>query len=173
MAYRKIRHGLYTYHEPVDIITPEGKEESRLIERMVFAGSVVDVPRPYDLARGEQYGAFTEDRYTDDGQLLGEDGAPVSVANAALDPALNPSLADEEEEDVEVSELDDDELVEWLQATGVFDGEQKPAIPEVLSVADGDPELAGRLIKAEETANGDAKRTTLINGLEKIQGAEK
>lgn len=52
-------------------------------------------------------------------------------------------------------------LAQWLS-------DEKPSVQEVLDRADGDPQLAEKLIEAENLASGQQPRTTLVDGLQKI-----
>jgi hypothetical protein len=71
---------------------------------------------------------------------------------------------------VELSELEDDELVDWLMSTGRFDGNAKPNAELVVLAAEGDPAMAGRLLKAERTANESGPRQAVIDQLGRIGG---
>jgi hypothetical protein len=155
--WRRVRHGLFTYWESEPTISPDGQEINRLVEKMAFAGAVIEVPRDYDLARGEQFGAFTDERFNDDGTPIVPEGV---------------SEDGDESEDVELSDLDDSELVEWLTGTGMFDGERKPNANEVVAAGAGNPELAKRLLAAENTASGDQPRETVVKGLQATAAQE-
>lgn len=72
------------------------------------------------------------------------------------------------EDTVELSTLDDDDLVDWLMGTGMFDGDPRPPAALVLSVAEGDPAMAARLLKAEARANPEGERGDLTGALTKI-----
>jgi hypothetical protein len=64
------------------------------------------------------------------------------------------------------------ELVEWLTATGMFDGEKRPNVNEVVAAGDGNPELAKRLLAAEATASGDQPREGVVKGLQAVAAQE-
>jgi hypothetical protein len=51
-------------------------------------------------------------------------------------------------------------LAEWLRT-------EKPSVQEVLDRADGDPELAEKLIEAENLASGQQPRQNLVDKLKK------
>lgn len=155
--WRRVRHGLFTYWEAEPTISPDGQEVERLVEKMAFQGAVIDVPRDYDLQRGEQFGAFTDERFNDDGEPLVPAGAEAE---------------DTESDEVDLNDLDDSELVEWLTGTGVFDGEKKPNANEVVAAGAGNPELAKRLLAAENTASGDQPRETVVKGLQATAAQE-
>jgi hypothetical protein len=69
---------------------------------------------------------------------------------------------------VELSALDEDDLVDWLMGTGMFDGDPRPQEAEVLAAAQGDPEMASRLVSAEGRANPEVTRPGLLDALTKI-----
>jgi len=75
----------------------------------------------------------------------------------------------EETREVDVEDLADDELVDWIMGAGMFDGQPKPTEAAVVEAgAEGGPALAERLLVAEQTAGGDAPRQEAIDGLTKI-----
>jgi hypothetical protein len=72
--------------------------------------------------------------------------------------------SEEEETVVEVgsiAEMSDDELMTWIK-------EDKPTVRQVVEAAEGDPELAQRLLDAEDAATGGDSRTGVIQGLTHI-----
>lgn len=69
-------------------------------------------------------------------------------------------------------ELDDEDLVDWLMGTGGFDGQPKPTVEQVISVAEGDARLAGRLLKAEQVADPEATRQDLRDRLGEISNGK-
>lgn len=146
MALRTIKHGLFTYWEEVEGILVGGEEGTQLVERMAFAGQEVEITREKDLKRGEELGAFfTEGELRSRGEsnLRNEEG----------------------ESETSISDLDDEELVDWLMSTGEFDGRKKPTVKEVLDAVGEDEDLAARVLDAEETASGGNPRTGIVDGL--------
>ena len=75
---------------------------------------------------------------------------------------------DPAQDTVELNDLDEDDLVDWLMGTGPFDGNPRPPAALVLSAAEGDAPLAARLLKAEHRANPEGERGDLINALTEI-----
>jgi hypothetical protein len=67
--------------------------------------------------------------------------------------------------EVELNTLDDDDLVDWLMGTGIFDGQDKPPAPLVVAAAEDDPEMAARLLKAERVANAETPRQEVLDAL--------
>jgi hypothetical protein len=159
--WRRVRHGLFTYWVPTKVMTSGGEEQERFTEQMAFRGQVVNVERPDDLARGEQFGAFEAERFNDDGSPI---EAPAS--------ATAPDGTSSDDEAVELAELDHEDLVDWLQGTGMFDGEKKPNANEVVQAGHGNPELAQRLLAAENEASGGQPRETVIKGLSNVAAQE-
>lgn len=149
MAERTIKHGLFSYFAPVPGVGIDGQETTRLTEQMAFRGQTVDIPREYDIQRGEEFGAF----YTEEElEKLRSPASPDTVEN-------------EEGEEVELADLEHEDLVSWLTATGMFDGESKPTVPEVVGAAEGNPDLARRLLAAENEASGNQPRDGVVKGL--------
>lgn len=168
MATVTIRHGVFRYHNPEKQIV-NGEEKEVLVERMAFHCQTVDIPRDVDLERGTALGAF----WTPEEAQAHYDalGVPVpwfgTVPEATAAPAADESAEDEVE--VELKDLPPAELVDWLMSTGQFDGNPKPNAGEVVEAAEGDPELAAKLVEAEKTASGDQPRKTVIEGLEAVE----
>lgn len=159
--WRRIRHGLFTYWVSTPTIDQGGEEIIRFTEQMAFRGQVVHVERKYDLARGEQFGAFEPERFNDDGSPI-EPPAGQAPEGAAED----------DEDKVELSELDHEDLVDWIQGTGMFDGEKKPTANEVVKAGNGNPEFAKRLLDAENEASGQQPRDTVVKGLSSVAAQE-
>lgn len=150
MAEKKIKHGLFWYYAPEPTIDQSGAEAVVLVEKLAYHNDVVDIPREADVARGEKFGAF----YTD------------AELKAQKSDGAEPE--DVSEEDVELADLDEDELVDWLMGTGRFDGQPKPTVKDVVAAAGDDPDLAGRLLDAEDRASGEDPRAGVVSGLESI-----
>lgn len=53
------------------------------------------------------------------------------------------------------------DLIDWLE-------EEKPTAPQTINAANGDPEVASRLLEAEESVTGRQPRSTVTDALEKI-----
>lgn len=90
-------------------------------------------------------------------ELSDEDYARAKKFDAFVDPdAEIPAPDDQPPPDDSV-----EGLAKWLQ-------DEKPSVDDVLERADGDPQLAEKLIEAENLASGQQPRTTLVDGLQKI-----
>jgi hypothetical protein len=72
------------------------------------------------------------------------------------------------EQEVELSELDEDDLVDWILGTGAFDEQPKPGPDLVVAAAEGEAEMAARLLKAERRATESVPRQEVVDQLERI-----
>jgi hypothetical protein len=149
-----IKHGVFWYYAP-DTQVINGEEKELLIQKMAFNGERVTLTRQSDIARGEQYDAFYSD---DEMRRLGIMSEESAVA------------ADTGE--IPLRDRPDDEIVDWLMSTGEFDGNKKPTAEEVIAAAESDPDLAVRLLDAEETASGGNPRKTVDDALSRIIDAD-
>jgi hypothetical protein len=68
------------------------------------------------------------------------------------------------EEVTSIRDLSDDELVAWI-------AEDHPKVSEVIDSAEGDPDLARRLLDAEDKATGGDSRKGVIEGLSAVLGS--
>ncbi len=158
-----IKHGLFRYYAPESQVI-DGADKEVLVERMAFHNERVTLTRDSDYERGVRYGAFwTEDEAR---AHYGELGIPAPGLGQA--PAA-PAAASEDEHEVELTDLDEDELVDWLMSTGQFDGNPKPTVQQVVEAGnEGGPEFAAKLHAAETRASGDAPRQGVVDGLSKV-----
>lgn len=62
-----------------------------------------------------------------------------------------------------IRDLSDEELIFWIK-------EDHPKVSEVVDAAEGDTELARRLLDAEDTATGGDSRKGVIEGLTAVVG---
>lgn len=95
-----------------------------------------------------------------------EQGRELERGNA--DSLSQPPAEADDGGEVELSQLDDEDLVDWLMGTGMFDGHAKPKAALVVKAAEGDPDMAERLLQAERTAGGDAPRQNVLEALTEI-----
>jgi hypothetical protein len=93
--------------------------------------------------------------------LSDEQGRALEQANAA-------SRGRDPERDLDLSEMEDSEIVDWLMSCGQFDGRPKPGADFVVAAAEDNPEMARRLLKAERVANEAAPRPAVVNRLSQI-----
>ena len=135
----------YSHFPFSDIVAPpsgdEAEEEARLREFMLasYAGGLApDKPATPEQARRVEEG---------------------NIASQRQKPA---------EAEVELRHLEDDELCDWLTGTGMFDGEAKPSAALVVEAAEGDSDMAARLLRAERTANPEATRPDVLDALTEI-----
>lgn len=155
IATRVVRHGLFWYYVPEEQVI-NGEEKVTLVQHTAFSGEAVDVYLNSDMERAEKHGALYSE--AESGKLSRE----------PLHPGAIMPETDEELEEVEIAELDDQELVEWLQSTGAFDGEPKPNATQVIQAAGDDKALAQRLMAAEASATGNESRKAVEAGLQKV-----
>jgi hypothetical protein len=160
-----IRHGMFWYKNPEKVFYG-GQENDALVERVAFHNERAKLTQQDDYDRGVRANAF----WTEEEALehYGALGVPAP-ALAGLPVSATPQSAAGEEEEVELKDLPDDELVDWLMSTGRFDNQPKPTVKEVVDAAEDDPDLAERLLGAEEAATGGSPRQGVIDGLAKIE----
>lgn len=147
-----VRHGLFWYYKPEETVI-NGEERVILVQHTAFAGDTVELHLNSDLERAKKYGALHDEETS--AAMLGQQ----AQTTATIEP---------ESDEVEVSDLTDEEMVEWLMSAGVFDGEKKPNATEVIQAAGGDKELAERLLEAEKSATGNEPRQAVVAGLQKV-----
>jgi hypothetical protein len=159
-----IRHGLFRFwHPEAQVVGGELKEV--LVERQAFHNERVKVG-DMDYERGKALGAFwTEPQAR---AHYAEMGIPAPLLGQAS--AMPQPEEQVEDAEVEITELDEDELTDWLMSAGQFDGEPKPTVAQVAeAMQEGGPEFAATLHKAEVRASGDAPRKEVTAALEKVQ----
>lgn len=149
MALRTIRHAAFSYR----VTAPDPVRQGQTIvhERKALQGETVDIPFDDDLERGERFGAFVS--------------PSTPAAESAIESereTLQPSDEDElDEEELSVSEMTDEQLVEWIQG-------DHPNVQTVIDAAEGDAAQAKRLLDAEDKASGGDSRKGVIDGLTAI-----
>jgi hypothetical protein len=144
---------------PEEIVV-DGQNEERLVEHMAFYGERIQVHRAADLARGDRHGAFYSD----------QELATLKLPGVSALEIVKPldGEGDGDSPPVNLHDLDDEELGDWLTATGAFDGERKPTVDDVQQEVGDDAELAGRVLAVERRTQD---RTTLVESLEKVAQA--
>ena len=112
-------------------------------------GEKVDIPRDEDLRRLEHFGAIaTEEEQAD--------------LDAKADQTALEQLGTEESSGGEdLSGKSAEDLATWIDET-------KPTVNDMLQAAHDDPDLAERLLDAENLATNNDPRAGVVNGLEKI-----
>jgi hypothetical protein len=160
MAERTIRHLGFWYMVELEDRFHPGKKV--WIERSARQGETVDIPREEDIARGEELHAFVteEDEAAAKAAAEAEAEEAEEMRQSQLE-AQSPVTTPDTEEVDSVSEMSDDELVAWIK-------EDKPTAHEVVDAAEGDPDLARRLLDAEDRATGGDSRKSVISGLTAI-----
>lgn len=155
-----IKHGVFWYHAP-ELQVINGEEKEILVQKLAFNGDTVTLTRASDIERGDQHGAF----YTEDelNKLnLGASGTPALAAGTAAEES-------QANEPPVLEDLDDEDIVDWLMGTGMFDSRKKPTADEVVAAVGDDPDQAQRVLDAEEQAQGDkGPRVSVEERLQKV-----
>lgn len=108
-------------------------------------------------------------RYTDDGvekHAFQGETVDLPADEAKRGDSIGAFVTDTdpvEESTFDPGSASDDELREWIE-------NDKPTAQQVLDVANDNPELASRLLAAENAATGNDPRKTVIAGLESVAG---
>jgi hypothetical protein len=132
------------YVEEPDPITGN----DRNVEKMAYRNDEVELSDE-DLARAKRFDAIFTDEKGD--PTTGDD---VSAETPPFDA-----------DSVDVQSAPPEVLAEWIR-------QKKPTVDEVVDEANEDPEIAERLLAAENLATGQQPRSTLVEKLnEIIQGA--
>lgn len=153
MAERTIRHASFSYR--VSGPDPIRQGETIYHERKAMQGETVDIPFEDDLERGERFGAFVTEKTP---------AAESVVESERTQPETEPEPEEDGEvEELSVSEMTDEQLVEWIS-------NDHPNVQTVVDAAEGDPENARRLLDAEDAATGGDSRKGVIDGLTAVIG---
>lgn len=155
MAERTVKHLSIRYWEeaehPFQVSSETGRPLKTLQLRTAQFGEKVNIERKEDLKRLEHYGAIATQEEQDELDAVAD--------QTALEQLGAESSGDES--DGELSGKTTEELGEWIRENG-------PTVNDLLQAANDDPDLAERLIDAENLATNNDPRTTLIEGLAKI-----
>lgn len=185
-----IRHGIFWYFSKEMVVVTDDKtkrlvEQEQLVQRIANQNDSVELVVESDYKRGLQHYAFWTDEDLATAKALRARESQRGVPAAAQEPATvqvptaqqfaERAAGGGEEDRMEPLEVNMDVLeaesdyIEWLQGTGMFDGQRAPNADEVIKAAGDDPELAKRLLAAEPLARGDqGSRSTVEKGLNKI-----
>jgi len=148
---KTIKHLGFWYMVEVESLKRPG--ETHWIEKTATQGETVDIQRESDIARGEHAGAFYSKEEIKQGKHL------------PPEPESEPEENGADEVD-SISEMSDGELVAWIK-------EDRPTARDMVDAAEGDADLARRLLSAEDEATGGNSRRNVIQGLTAViqQGA--
>lgn len=140
MAEKTIKHLQFWYNKPL-------KRDGRTVtaEQIAYQGDTVDITDAEDLARGEDNGAF----YT-------EAELAAFAGEAAPEEATGGNV---ERPDFATASVDD--IADWME-------DSDATIPDVLEIANNDPELVNKLLEAENKIRSGDPRKGLVEGLTKI-----
>jgi hypothetical protein len=180
----QIRHGIFWYFARekqvvTDSNTGRLKEQDVLIQRVANQNDKITLHLESDYQRGVDHHAFWTDEELAAARV-GPTGVAVVPVGAdgtvdAPEPLLEGSTpgggteAPPEPLSHDLSDRPVEDLTEWIMAAGEFDGQKKPNAGEVISAAGNNPDLAQRLLDAEERARGDqGPRSTVVAGLESV-----
>jgi hypothetical protein len=144
---RIVRLGGIDYRERIP--DPVDPNKEIWVLRQAVRGQRVHLEHKGDLERGEKYGAFFESE-------------EEAMAELSGSPAVT---AAQEQADQEFSELSVDELETWIE-------EEEPTVDEVLERANGNMELAEKLLDAENRVTGNEPRKGVVEGLNRIIARE-
>lgn len=152
-----IRHGVFSYYAPELTVTSAGEEKEVLVQKLAFNGETVTLTRQSDINRGEEHGAF----YSED-ELEKLHLGKFALTGTAQDAGEHP--------EVNLDEMDDEDIRDWLTGTGTFDGEGKPNAATVVETVGDDPDHAVAVIEAEKATGLD--RSSVIDPLTKVAEQE-
>jgi hypothetical protein len=150
MAERTVKHLGFWYMVEIEDRFHPGR--TYWVERTARQGETIDIPREEDVTRGDEIHAFVTEE-----DLKKQE----AEAKAEQSPILSDGTDTGTEEVDSVSVMSDDELVTWIK-------EDKPTAHEVVDAAEGDPNLARRLLDAEDAATDGDSRKSVISGLTAI-----
>jgi hypothetical protein len=162
---RVVQHGLFWYFRPEEQVV-NGEEKVLLVQHVAYAGDTVELVLNSDLERAERHGPLLSEEESNKRFEQQEVRLPDPDPDATVAP--DSAAGDDEGEEVELKDLDDSELVDWLMSTGEFDGNKKPTAHEVVTAVGGDKDLAERVLRAENTATGDNPRSSVREPLSKV-----
>lgn len=155
---REVRHGLFWFYVPKNTVH-NGVEQVILTQSIAYHGDVVQLYLDSDVERADQFDCCYSEEVTAERQKRKAATAPP--------PSPEPE-GDAEEIDVELADLPHEDLVDWLMSTGMFDGQKKPTVQEVLDGAGDNPDLAKRILTAEQEASGGEPRQGVVTGLNDV-----
>jgi len=166
MAEKMIRFLQFSYGKVVDNpLYHEGGDqpETLLKEETARVGEVHDITRPYDLARGEELGAFFSDderKAIEDGSYRGPDAPALVQARRAAAEAVVQPLADESGASADISDMSSEQVADLIV-------EQKLTVPQTVDLADAsDVDSINKVLDAEDLASENEPRAGVTKALE-------
>jgi hypothetical protein len=168
MAEKMIKHLLFTYGKLVD--NPLYDEEAApdqpkkvMQEGLGRLGEVIDVERPYDLARGEEFGAFFTDeerKAIEEGTYRGVDAPAVMEARLSQERAIiTPIEGEGPAGDADVSTMSVEEVAGLIE-------DRKLNVQQTVDLAGEDPDDIEKVLDAESLATENEPRAGVTKGLE-------
>lgn len=140
---RTIKHGLFSYFVPTEIVDSNGEEKTVLVETIAFHRQQVVIPRDADIKRGESLGCFFSDQEISQLNLGDNEGPAQSSPNTTQtnDVLFNVSTASAEE----IAGLIRAEALDTSETVALAQGEKKNAAKvlqgEKLAQPNGQPRV--------------------------------
>lgn len=161
---KTIKYRLFHYY-----IEKPGVNGMSLVEKQAFFGETVDIPRQEDIERGEELDAFFTDKEAR-AIAAGEYDGPEAdaLAQKHMNPPFNEAEAAARGElpagpatGIDPGSADAEEIAEHIKS-------QKLNVAETVALAGDDPELAKKVMEAEDLASENDARRGVEDGLQKI-----
>jgi hypothetical protein len=166
MAKKMIRFLQFSYGKVIDnpLFHDGGDQpETLLKEETAWLGEVHDITRPYDLARGEELGAFFSDderKAIEDGSYRGPDAPALVQARRAAAEAVVQPLADESGAPADISDMSSEQVADLIK-------EQKLTVPQTVDLADpNNVDSINKVLDAEGIASESDPRAGVTKALE-------
>lgn len=150
---RTIKHGLFSYFVPTEIVDSNGEEKTVLVETIAFHRQSVNIPRDADVKRGESLGCFFSAKELEAlGLNTEEESGPSQSASPhppTPDALFNISTASPEE------------------IAGLIRGETLDT-SETVALAEDNQEHASKVLEGEKLAHNGQPRVTVVRQLETL-----
>jgi hypothetical protein len=162
---KTIKFLLFTYGKEVDnplYIKGGDQPETVLQEGLARLGETVDITRPYDLARGEELGAFFSDedvKAIEEGTYRGPDAPAVAQARLAMAQTTIQPI-EGEGASANIADMSTEEVAELIK-------NEKLNVNDTIALADeNDVDSINKVLDAEVIATDSEPRVGVEKGLE-------